>query len=530
MLSKRLIIGLALAGLLGVGLLAALIVSAVAPTVDQNRALTTNLTSINSVSGAVSAAGGAMAEDPNAATPGPGTPAWTPPPTFTPEPLLVGHVTWQGRPTQPNTLNRLPITLTLRVGNMTVPYPNLQTDASGTFTVPVGTIYPGPYIWWIKGPRFLGTSGSGTLTGAAVTTQDIGLQPTGDVNNDNAVDVTDFSLVRAGFGRSCGDAAYDARADVNGDCTVDVSDFTLVRGNFGQAGPAQLDGPCQIFPSDNIWNRNVAALPTHVLSTAYIARIGITDTAHPDFGACCWQGMPIGVPYLLVPGVQPRVTVTFQYANESDRGPYPVPTSALMEGGPNSNGDRHVLVVDRDACVLYELYRAYPQTDGNWTAGSGAIWALNSHALRPDGWTSSDAAGLPVLPGLARYDEVATGVMRHALRFTAPTIQRAHVWPARHHDNSASIDPTLPPYGLRVRLKASVDISGYPQQARVVLQTLKDYGMILADQGPAWHITGAPDPRWNNQLLHTIENLHGSDFEVVDTAGLMIDPNSGQSR
>ena len=457
------------------------------------------------------------------------TPTRTPSPTFSPEPLLVGHVTWQGRPAQPNNLNRLPITLTLKVGNMTVPYPNLLTDASGTFTVPVGTIYAGAYTWWVKGPRYLGTSGSGTLTGAAITTQEMGQQPTGDVNNDNLVDITDFTIQRAGFGKPCGDPAYDGRADLNGDCLVDITDFTLLRGNFGAAGPAQPSGTCVIFPADNIWNRNVAALPTHVLSTVYINSIGSTAPAHPDFGACCWQGMPIGIPYLLVPGAQPRVTVTFQYANESDRGPYPVPTNVLMEGGPNSTGDRHVLLVDREACVLYELYSAYPQANGNWTAGSGAIWSLNSNALRPDGWTSADAAGLPILPGLARYDEVATGVMRHALRFTSPNIQRAHIWPARHH-TSTPIDPTLPPYGLRVRLKAGVDISGYPQQARVVLQTLKDYGMILADQGQAWSITGAPDPRWNNNLLHDIENLRGSDFEVVDTAGLMIDPNSGQSR
>jgi hypothetical protein len=185
--------------------------------------------------------------------------------------------------------------------------------------------------------------------------------------------------------------------------------------------------------------------------------------------------------------------------------------------------------MDRNTCTLYEMYSSYPHPDGSWNAGSGAIWLLTSNALRPAGWTSADAAGLPVLAGLAQYDEVASGTVRHALRFTAPLTQRAYIWPARHYASS-NTDPNLPPMGLRVRLKASVNISGYPAQLRTILQGLKDYGMILADNGTGWHITGAPDERWDNDILHQIGNLHGSDFEAVDESGLMIDPNSGQSR
>jgi hypothetical protein len=287
-------------------------------------------------------------------------------------------------------------------------------------------------------------------------------------------------------------------------------------------------GPCPLFPSDNIWNRNISALPTHALSAVFISNIGLTAPLHPDFGSGLWDGGPIGIPYVTVPGSQPRVPVSFYYPNESDPGPYPVPTNAPIEGGPNATGDRHVLVIDRDACVLYELYDAHPHADGSWDAGSGARWPLTSNTLRPDTWTSADAAGLPIMAGLVNYDEMATGVIRHALRFTAPRTQGNYVWPARHR--AGSNDATLPPMGLRVRLKASVNISGFPTQARVVLQAMKDYGLILADNGTAWHVTGIPDERWDNDLLNDIESLHGSDFEAVDESGLMVDPNSGQSR
>jgi hypothetical protein len=287
--------------------------------------------------------------------------------------------------------------------------------------------------------------------------------------------------------------------------------------------------PCAMFPANNIWNRNIAALPTHVLSNSYINSIGAGTALHPDFGSGLWDGGPIGIPYITVPGSQPRVPVRFDYDDESDPGPYPVPTNAPIEGGPSSDGDRHVLIVDRDACVLYEMYSSYPQADGSWDAGSGARWQLTSNALRPDTWTSADAAGLPILPGLVRYDEVASGAIRHALRFTSDTTQQAYLWPARHYA-SDDTNPNQPPMGLRVRLKAGVNISGYPTQLRVILQALKDYGMFLADNGSSWYISGAPDERWDNDVLHLIDNLHGSDFEAVDESSLMIDPNSGQSR
>ena len=209
---------------------------------------------------------------------------------------------------------------------------------------------------------------------------------------------------------------------------------------------------------------------------------------------------------------------SFEYADESDKGPVPDPPSVPIEGDPNRDGDRHALIVDRDTCTLYELY-ALHRTGTGWAAGSGAIWSLRSNKLRPAGWTSADAAGLPILPGLARYDEVAAGAIDHALRFTAQRTRRAYIYPARHFA-SDSTDPSLPPMGLRVRLKASFDTRGFPPQARIVLEALKRYGMILADNGSPWYISGAPDPRWSNDDLHALGRLTGADFEVVDTSRL----------
>jgi hypothetical protein len=221
----------------------------------------------------------------------------------------------------------------------------------------------------------------------------------------------------------------------------------------------------------------------------------------------------------------PRVPVSFQYASESDRGPYPLPRGVPIEGGYGSTGDRHVIVVDRSSCLDYELFAAYPHDGGRrWTAGSGAIFNLRSDNLRPAGWTSADAAGLPILPGLARYDEVAAGQIDHALRFTAPCTAPRYVYPARHEASTCS-GSWLPPMGLRVRLKASVNISGLPYEARVVAEALKRYGMILADNGSPWFISGAPDRRWNNDALHLLDRLSGRDFEVVNTSSL---PHPGQ--
>ena len=270
------------------------------------------------------------------------------------------------------------------------------------------------------------------------------------------------------------------------------------------------------FPVDNAWNRDVSADPVDPNSAAIIASIGAGTGLHPDFGAGLYAGSPIGIPYSVVASsVQPKVPVAFTaYGGESDPGPMPIPASALVEGGNASTGDRHVLVMDRDACVLYELYNAHLQTNGSWTADSAASWDLKSNALRPYGWTSADAAGLPIFPGLARYDEVAAGVIPHALRFTVQNSRRAYVLPATHWASS-NTSTSAPPMGLRVRLKVGKDISGYPLQARVVLTAMKRYGLILADNGSNWFISGAPDDRWDNNQLATLSGIKGSDLEVV---------------
>jgi hypothetical protein len=299
----------------------------------------------------------------------------------------------------------------------------------------------------------------------------------------------------------------------------------------GAAGGPQIEG-CWVFPADHIWNVPVDTLPEAANSAAYIATIGADTGLHPDFGSGEWppgSGSPIGIPFTTVPGTQPLVDVTFDYDDESDPGPYPIPPDAPIEGGPDSDGDRHVLVLDRDNCVLYETFYAWPQPDGSWEAGSGAVFDLNTYDLRPDGWTSADAAGLPILPGLVRYDEVAAGEIRHAIRFTAPQTRRAYVWPARHYASSLT-GSQYPPMGQRFRLKANFDISGFSPEVQVVLQAMKTYGIILADNGSAWFISGVPDERWDNDVLRELKQVHGHDFEAVDVSSLMIAPDSGQAQ
>jgi hypothetical protein len=277
---------------------------------------------------------------------------------------------------------------------------------------------------------------------------------------------------------------------------------------------------CQVFPKNNPWNQRVDKLPVVHNSDAIVRSIGAGGSVHADFGSGLYNGAPIGIPYTTVSKRQKTVHVSFDYADESDRGPYPVPPRAPVEGGRNSDGDRHVIVVDRDACKLYELYAAYPQNGGkSWKAGSGAIWSLNSNKLRPATWTSADAAGLPILPGLARYEDFKKGGIDHALRFTASRTRKAFIYPARHYASTLT-DPDLPAMGQRLRLKSSFNVSGFPKQARTVLTALKRYGMILADNGSPWYITGAPSKGWNNDDLHTLGKVKGSDFEVVDTSKL----------
>src|ERR671935_1713065 len=277
---------------------------------------------------------------------------------------------------------------------------------------------------------------------------------------------------------------------------------------------------CPIFPANSQWNMRVDNLPVASNSDTLVRSIGSDNSVHADFGSGLYNGGPIGIPYTTVSSHQRKVRVSFDYASESNRGPYPIPRNVPIEGGRQSDGDRHAIIVDRTRCKLYELYALHPPANGHgWTAGSGAIWNLKSNKLRPSGWTSADAAGLPILPGLARYDEVRRGVIDHALRFTVQRTRRAYVYPARHYASNLT-DLNLPPMGLRVRLKAGFDVRPFPRQARIVLVALKRYGMLVADNGSDWYITGAPSPGWANNQLHTLARVKGSDFEVVDASKL----------
>ena len=269
-------------------------------------------------------------------------------------------------------------------------------------------------------------------------------------------------------------------------------------------------------------------MPLHPRSAAYVASIGLDTGLHPDFGSGQFDDRPIGIPFVSVPRTQPGVPVQFSYADESDSGLYPIPDDAPIEGGIRGAGDRHILIVQEETCLLYELYDAAPRGDG-WSAGSGAIFDLRSNALRPAGWTSADAAGLAILPGLVRFAEVAAGAIPHALRFTAAPTREAYVWPARH-EAGATLDPDVPPMGQRFRLKADFDVSGFSADNQVILTALKTYGMLLADNGGDWFLSGVPDERWNNDDLHELkQGVHGRDFEAVDGASLMVDLNSGQA-
>lgn len=293
-------------------------------------------------------------------------------------------------------------------------------------------------------------------------------------------------------------------------CLVSRSAPQKTRPDLG--ANASLHGK-RLFPADNAWNRDVSRDPADPNSDALIASIGLQKPLHPDFGTV-WNGAPIGIPYVVVSGAQAKQAVRFEYADESDAGPYPIPPNPPIEGGEKSDGDRHILMLDRDNWKLYELFSAHRDGAG-WRAGSGAIFDLKSNKQRPAGWTSADAAGLPILPGLVRYDEVVEeGEITHALRFTIVHSRRAYVAPATHFA-SRSNNPNLPPMGMRVRLKANVDVSGFPKEAQVILRALKKYGMIVADNGSDWFLSGAPDMRWNDDNLNTLKRVRGRDFEVV---------------
>jgi hypothetical protein len=293
-----------------------------------------------------------------------------------------------------------------------------------------------------------------------------------------------------------------ANPDTDGDGTPDGS----------EAAPAvPAIGPCQVLPADNVWNERIDQRPVASNSATMIKAIGATRTFHMDFGS--YTGY--GIPWQSATDATATSSVTFDYADESDGGPYPIPASPLIEGG----SDRHLLVVNTDTCTLYELYDART-SGGAWYAGSGAMFDLDSNALRPLGWTSADAAGLPILPGLVRYEEVAAGEIDHALRFTAPVTRKAYIYPARH-DASSSTSTSLPPMGLRVRLKASANLTGLSPAAKVIAVALQRYGMILADNGSPWYVSGMSNPAFDDDVLHELDRFTGADVEVVDTTGLV---------
>ncbi|EMY79759.1 hypothetical protein LEP1GSC060_0911 [Leptospira weilii serovar Ranarum str. ICFT] len=286
-------------------------------------------------------------------------------------------------------------------------------------------------------------------------------------------------------------------------------------------------GKCEVFPANNIWNTPIDTLPLHPLSEVYVRSIGTQKKLKADFGSGLWEGSPIGIPFILTSDVSP-VAISFEYSEESEPGPYPIPTNAPVEGGDTSNGDRHVLVLEQKTCKLYELYSARKKGKA-WTAGSGAIFDLKSNQLRPANWTSADAAGLPILPGLVRYEEVASGEITHAIRFTAKRTQKAYVWPARHYASKIT-DKNVPPMGTRFRLKASFNIDGFSKENQVILRALKKYGMILADNGSDWFMSGSPNENWNNDQLHKLGKVLGNQFEAVDSESLILSPDSGETR
>lgn len=296
------------------------------------------------------------------------------------------------------------------------------------------------------------------------------------------------------------------------------------------AGPSI--GGCPILPANNIWNVPVNTMPVHAKSATFVTTIGATARTHMDFGSGLYLGRPIGIPFVTVNGSQSKVPITFTYADESDPGPYPLPSDVPIEGGVAfPDGDRHALVLDTSACKLYEVYRAFQASPNVWQGDAGSVFDLNSNALRTDSWTSADAAGLPILPGLLRYDEVNSGEITHALRFTAPQTLNTYVWPARHQASNLT-GSQYPPMGQRFRLRANypeTKVPPFSPHALTIIHALKKYGMMLADNGSRWYISGAPDDRWDNDVLHQLDIIVGSDYEAIDVSSLQVSANSGQA-
>jgi hypothetical protein len=286
---------------------------------------------------------------------------------------------------------------------------------------------------------------------------------------------------------------------------------------------------CPMFPANNVWNTPITNLPVNPESAKWLSSMSSSTTnLHPDFGPSGDPSTPYGIPFVVVNPKHPLVHVTFDYADQSDRGPYPFGASTPIEGGSASTGDRHAIMVNPKTCRLYELYDAKYSPSGS-TAGSGAIWNLRSNALRSAGWTSADAAGLPILPGLLTYSEVKSGKITHAIRMTADMTDEAYIWPARH-EAGASNDPSLPPMGARFRLDASFNITTYSKQAQVVLRAMQQYGLILADNGSNWYFQGAASNKWPLALINELKTIPASAFQAVDESSLEISPNSGASR
>jgi hypothetical protein len=341
-------------------------------------------------------------------------------------------------------------------------------------------------------------------------------QPDYDLNHDGSANVLDVQLLV----NAILSAAPIGSSDLNADGRLDVIDLQLLVNHvLGVPDPwfglPRIAG-CRVFPADNPWNRDISNDPLDPNSSNYIAHMnGNTKFLHPDFGS----DPTYGIPYIVVSGTQPKVPITFEYADESDMGPYPIPPDAPIEGGAASTGDRHVLVIDKDSCLLYEMYNSNYVGPG-WHSGSGAIFNLNSNLLRPDYWTSADAAGLPILPGLVRYDEIVAGQINHAIRFTVQSTQKGFIHPATHYASS-NTDPNAPPMGLRVRMKTNYDISRFTGAAKTIVIAMKKYGMILADNGSDWYFTGASDTRWNDADLNQLKTIPGNAFEAVASGSII---------
>jgi hypothetical protein len=285
-----------------------------------------------------------------------------------------------------------------------------------------------------------------------------------------------------------------------------------------------------VFPANSYWHADVSGLPVHARSDQWMSNMSADRDLHPDFGPSYGeQPVPYGIPITVVKGTHRKVRVSFGYADESDKVRYPLGSDTKIEGGWKADGDRHALVVDRSTCRLYETFATRRSASGKWRAGSGATWSLRSNRLRPDGWTSADAAGLPILPGLLRLGEVKRGKVDHAIRFTTDTTDRSHVWPARHDAGSVS-DPSYPPMGAWFRLRSSFPVSSYRADTRTILRAMKRHGMVLADNGSPWFFQGARSQRWPSALLDELKSIPASAFEAVDTSILRVSPNSGATR